>query len=239
MYEVELGDVKVTIGDTLRIEYFGQEVPALVFPFDTRVLLNGAKVFSPAGIKIMFPTFKYVVWLDEYGIEYEVNSGQHEPVRAFIKPGFEEFRGFFDFKQELSMVEQVDVHECYLHVKFKKPFIVHGIRKLNKMNLEIQNEAYRNMLRCFMLSSEWFVADVDELSYVFFNVRWPVYWSDDGVINLSSQIFEYVVYDKSAKPSKQFEAPTKELCIFPAFPSSYPITDTELGFFIKSALKFV
>lgn len=78
----------------------------------------------------------------EYGIEYEVNSGQHQPVRAFVKPGFEQFRGFFDFKQELSMVEQVDVHECYLHVKFKKPFIVQGIRKLNKMNLEIQNHAY-------------------------------------------------------------------------------------------------
>lgn len=40
-------------------------------------------------------------------------------------------------------------------------------------------------------------------------------------------------------PSKQFKAPTKELCIFPAFPSNYPITDTKLGFFIKSALKFV
>ncbi len=239
MYEVELGDVKVTIGNTLRIEYFGQEVPALVLPFDRRILLNGAKVFSPVDIKIMFPTFKYVVWFDEYGIEYEVNSGQHQPVRAFVKPGFEQFRGFFDFKQELSMVEQVDVHECYLHVKFKKPFIVQGIRKLNKMNLEIQNYAYRKMLKCFMLSSEWFVADVDELSYVFFNVLWPVYWSYDGEINWSSEIFEYVVYDKSAKASKQFETPTKELCIFPAFPSSYPITDTELVFFIKSALKFV
>lgn len=92
------------------------------------------------------------------------------------------------------------------------------------------------MLKCFMPSSEWFFADVDELSYVFFNVFWPVYWSYDGEINWSSEIFEYVVYDKSAKPSKQFKAPTKELCIFPAFPSSYPITDTELGFL---ALKFV
>jgi len=92
MYEVELGDVKVTIGNTLRIEYFGQEVPALVLPFDRRILLNGAKVFSPVDIKIMFPTFKYVVWFDEYGIEYEVNSGQHQPVRAFVKPGFEQFR---------------------------------------------------------------------------------------------------------------------------------------------------
>lgn len=56
MYKVELGDVKVTIGNTLRIEYFGQEVPALVLPFDRRVLLNGAKVFSPVDIKIMFVT---------------------------------------------------------------------------------------------------------------------------------------------------------------------------------------